>query len=145
MNRRRFLAVACSAAALGGTGAFLRESPDDGFVADAAGAPEEPSPETTLPAAELELYSRVSGTVDVRLQLQLFDDLRTVYDRERSLDYGERVFLSGRLDPGIDYLFGLSVDDELLVEQPVYAGERTVLEVADPEPYTVTVVERTHV
>ncbi|WP_435346106.1 hypothetical protein [Haloarchaeobius sp. HRN-SO-5] len=150
MDRRQFLALAGSAAGIGGTGAALSgASASDGFeepsVADAAGATDDPSPATTVPAAELEVYSRASGTIETRLQLQRYDDLRTVYDRTRALDYGERVFLSGRLDSGTDYLFDLSVDDVLLIERPVYAGERVVLEISGPKPYTVTVVEHTDV
>lgn len=151
MERRQFLAVAGSAAVAGCAGVTLRSSSsdddgqdaettlsvDDAPATDPAAGDAASSP---TPAAELEILSTVSGTVDAGFQLKLYDELRTVHERTRELDYGERAYLSGRLAADTDYLFDLSVDGSLLVEQPVYAGERLVLEITDR--HTVRLVER---
>lgn len=146
MDRRRFLAVAGSVAAAGCVGANLRNSADeDASRPEGSLRHEEDDPDaepsTVTEAAELEVMSTASGTVDAGFQLQLYDDLRTVYDRTRELEFGERAYLSGRLAENTDYLFDLSVDGELLVERPVYAGERVVLEIDDRR--TIRLTERT--
>jgi hypothetical protein len=149
MERRQFLAVAGSVAAAGCAGVALRDPPSDddgertGLTVDdgpATDATTDDAPSTPTPAAELEILSTVSGSVDAGFQLQLYDSLRTVHERTRELEYGERAYLSGRLAENTDYLFDLSVDGSLLVERPVYAGERVVLEIADR--HTVRLVER---
>ncbi|MFD1646408.1 hypothetical protein [Haloarchaeobius litoreus] len=150
MERRQFLAVAGSVAAAGCAGVTLRNSSsgDDGDADTALTVDDAPATDartgdaasTPTPAAELEIFSTVSGTVDAGFQLQLYDSLRTVHERTRELKYGERAYLSGRLAEDTDYLFDLSVDGSLLVERPIYAGERVVLEIADR--HTVRLVER---
>ncbi|WP_440989115.1 hypothetical protein [Haloarchaeobius baliensis] len=150
MERRQFLAVAGSVAAAGCAGVTLRDSsstdgddPDTSLTVDDAPATDAASDDaasTPTPAAELEILSTASGTIEAGFQLQLYDDLRTVHERTRDLDYGERAYLSGRLAEDTDYLFDLSVDGSLLVERPIYAGERVVLEIADR--HTVRLVER---
>ncbi|MFC4406546.1 hypothetical protein [Haloarchaeobius iranensis] len=151
MERRQFLAVAGSVAFAGCAGlAFPRSSSGgDGRDGDSALTADDPAAtgptggggtSGTPPAAELEIFSTASGTIDARFQLKEYDSLRTVHERTRELEYGERAYLSGRLTEGTNYLFDLSVDDSLLVERPVYAGERVVLEIADR--HTVRLVER---
>lgn len=147
MERRQFLAVAGSVAAAGCAGVTFRNSAGSDAEREAmsvddaaAGSTTDDAASTPTPAPELEIFSTVSGTVDAGFQLQLYDDLRTVHERTRELDYGERAYLSGRLETDTDYLFDLSVDGSLLVERPVYAGERVVLEIADR--HTVRLVER---
>jgi len=150
MERRQFLAVAGSVAAAGCAGVTLRnssgtddEDPDTSLTVDDAPATDAVSDDAAsspTPAAELEIFSTVPGTIDAEFQLQLYDDLRMVHERTRELDYGERAYLSGRLAADTDYLFDLSVDGSLLVERPIYAGERVVLEIADR--HTVRLVER---
>ena len=151
MERRQFLAVAGSVAVAGCAGlAFPRSSSDDGGGDDdstltvddpaATDATDGDGASGTTPSAELEIFSTASGTVDAKFQLQVYDSLRTVHERTRELEYGERAYLSGRLTEGTNYLFDLTVDDSLLVERPIYAGERVVLEVADR--HTVRLVER---
>ncbi|WP_256297127.1 hypothetical protein [Haloarchaeobius salinus] len=150
MERRQFLAVAGSVAAAGCASVTLRSSSgdDDGDTDTTLGVDDAPVTDATAgdaassptPAAELEIFSTASGTVDAGFQLQLYDSLRTVHERTRELEYGERAYLSGRLAEETDYLFDLSVDGSLLVERPVYAGERVVLEITDR--HTVRLVER---
>ena len=151
MERRQFLAVAGSVAAAGCAGlAFPRSSSGDDsrdddstFTVDDPAATDATAGDGTSgtpPAAELEILSTASGTIDAKFQLKEYESLRTVHERTRELEYGERAYLSGLLTEGTNYLFDLSVDNSLLVERPVYAGERVVLEIIDRR--TVKLVER---
>ncbi|WP_435359406.1 hypothetical protein [Haloarchaeobius sp. DFWS5] len=148
MHRRRFLALASSVAGAGCLGVSLhgssgdaapRESLDAGSTSspnedrfDSTATTSEPAADSQQPA-QLEVLSTTSGETHVQLRLTRLEDLQTVYNRKRTLSYGERAFLSGQLLPDTDYRLDLTIEGTHEYHRTIRAGERLVFDVRSPQ------------